>query len=202
MTESIHFPSFPPAPNGGYKGLSADPPWKYDDSLPGPGRGAESHYDSLHPKAIAGMAPQVRAITAPNAHLHLWCTNSFIGEAYHVAEAWGFTPKTVVTWVKVTDAPETLPYERDEPAEVSERIGMGHYYRNTTEHMLFAVKGSLSTFRNDAPTHLFAERTEHSAKPEKAYRLIEDMSPGPYLDMFARESRDGWDAWGAEIGDE
>lgn len=197
MTD-IPFPEFAPLPDENYRTVVADPPWAYDDTLPGDTRGAESHYETLPTGMIAGMGPQIRAATAPSAHLYLWCTNGFVADAHDVAEAWGFDPKTLVTWVKVLDEPSTLPHERDDSFEVVPRIGMGHYFRNTTEHMLFATKSNRSTNRNDTPTHFFAERTEHSAKPTKAYRLVEAMSDGPYLELFARNERENWDVWGKE----
>jgi len=178
----------------------ADPPWAYDDDLPGPGRGSDSHYDTLHNGTVAGMGPQIRKATAPTAHLYLWFTNSFIEQAMHVANAWGFEQKTIITWLKVTDEPNGLPHERDEPTPINEHIGMGHYLRNCTEHILFCAKGNKATDRNDVPNYILAERTEHSSKPAKSYRLAEELSNAlPRLELFSRESRDGWDAWGDEV---
>lgn len=175
-----------------------DPPWAYDDDMPGPGRGSNSHYDTLHFGTIMGMAPQVREITAPTAHLYLWTTNSFMREAMEISQAWGFEQKTIITWLKVKDEPRGLPHTRNRPTEIEERIGMGHYLRNVTEHILFCTKGNLSTSRNDVPNIFFAERDEHSRKPDKAYTLAEDLSPSPRLDMFSRTKRAGWDVWGDE----
>jgi len=198
-TEHIQFPELPPIPKGNFKTVMADPPWAYDDDLPGPGRGSGSHYDTLHAGSVAGMGPQIRKVTAPSAHLYLWFTNSFIEEAMQVAEAWGFEQKTIITWLKVTDEPEGLPHERDKSPPVNERIGMGHYLRNCTEHMLFCTKGNKATDRNDVPNYILAERTEHSAKPAKAYRLAEELSDAPpRLELFSRDPRPGWDVWGDE----
>lgn len=194
----LEFPSLPPVPDESYRTIMADPPWAYDDDMPGPGRGSSSHYDTLHYGTVLGMAPQIREITAPAAHLYLWTTNSFLAEALEIAGAWGFDQKTIITWVKVTDEPRTLPHERDHEVSVSERIGMGHYYRNVTEHMLFCTKGNLGTSSNDVPNAFFAERDEHSAKPRKAYRLVEHQSPEPRLELFSRQDRGGWDSWGDE----
>lgn len=199
--DTVHFPSLPPLPDGDYRTVMADPPWAYDDTLPGGGRGAESHYDVLDEHMVAGMGPQVRAVTDQVAHLYLWTTNSFVPEAYEIAEAWGFEPKTLITWVKASDAPETLPHERDEPATARREFGMGHYARNTTEHMVFATKGNLGTNANDAVTHFLAKSSDHSSKPEKAYRLAEYLSDGPRLELFSRRDRSGWDTWGDEAED-
>lgn len=194
----LDFPSVPPLPDGDFRTLMVDPPWAYDDDMPGPGRGSSSHYDTLHYGTVLGMAPQVRQATAPAAHLYLWTTNSFMDEALDIASAWGFDQKTVITWVKVTDEPDTLPHERESPVRINERIGMGHYLRNVTEHMLFCTKGNLSTSENSVPNVFFAERDAHSAKPAKAYKLAEVLSPEPRLDMFSRKMRKGWEIWGDE----
>jgi N6-adenosine-specific RNA methylase IME4 len=96
-------------------------------------------------------------------------------------EAWGFKFKTVLTWVK--------------PG-----LGMGHYFRNNTEHVLFAVRGRLGLARHDVPTAFSFPRRGHSEKPEEFYNLVESCSPGPYLELFSRSLRPGWTMWGDEIG--
>lgn len=196
----MQLPEFPELPdkNNHYRTIVADPPWPYNDGLPGGGRGADSHYDSLPVGMIQGLGPFVNKIASSHAHLYMWATNKFIDDAYEVCRAWGFEPKTLVTWVKVNDEPIGLPGDRDSPVPVKERIGMGHYFRNTTEHLIFAQKGSLKTERNDMPSHFFAERTDHSEKPDKSYVMVEEMSPGPYFEMFARRTWRNWDVWGNE----
>lgn len=173
----------------------ADPPWQYrdklrmgvrDDGTPQRGhRGAESHYDCLTLEAIAAMGdPQDGSIAgfpiAPHAHLYLWTTNAFMREAHGIAEAWGFTPRTILTWVKTS-------------------IGMGFYFRNTTEHVIFAVRGSLRCRHKDQSTDFAAPRAQHSQKPDIFYSIVERMSPGPYLDLFARRERAGWVSWGDQL---
>ena len=101
-------------------------------------------------------------------------------QAHDLAATWGFVPKTILTWIKP-------------------RLGMGHYFRNNTEHVVFAVKGSLRTLRKDCRTAFEAQQGRHSEKPAAFYDMVESMSPGPYLDVFARKQRFGWDAWGAEV---
>lgn len=194
----LSFPSLPDLPEGGFKTVMADPPWAYDDDLPGPARGSGSHYDTLHYGTVMGMGPQIRKVTAPHAHLYLWTTNSFMEEALQVAEEWGFDQKTILTWVKVTDEPHDLPHERDQAVSVKERIGMGNYFRNTTEHLIFAVKGTRGVELNTMPTHIYAVRSEYSSKPDKAYRLAEEASPEPRLELFSRRNRKGWVVWGDE----
>lgn len=195
----IEFPDLPAVPDGPYKTIMADPPWAYDDDMPGPGRGSGSHYDTLHYGSVLGMAPQIQEITDASAHLYLWTTNSFMEEALEITEAWGFDQKTIITWTKVKEGPRGLPHERDYPTKVKERIGMGHYLRNVTEHIIFGAKGNLSTNLNNVPNIIFAEREEHSAKPEKAYQLAEQLSPEPRIDLFSRQKRKGWDTWGDEV---
>lgn len=181
-SDEVYAPTFPPLPDGQYKTVLADPPWRYDDDLPGDGRGADTHYETLTPQAVAGLGPQIRKITAPQAHLYLWTTNSFIADAHEVAEAWGFDPKTILTWNKP-------------------QMGMGHYFRNCTEHVVFGVKGNLNTVNNDVLTSFTADRTAHSSKPTKLYEIAETQSYEPRIELFAREPRQGWDAWGKEVDD-
>ena len=194
----IPFPSLPPVPDGQYRTVLADPPWAYDDDLPCPKRGSSAHYDTLHAKTVAGMGPQIRKITDGNCHLYLWVTNSFLQAGFDIIKTWGFTYKTMITWVKITEGPGCLPHETDS-IKVNPRIGMGRYFRNVTEHLMFATKGSLTTQSNRIGTVLFDERTEHSQKPELAYNLIEEASEGPRLELFARSRRSGWDCCGDEL---
>jgi N6-adenosine-specific RNA methylase IME4 len=122
----------------------------------------------------------------PNAHLYLWTTNAFFSEAHELAETWGFEPKTVLTWGKVK--PDGSP-----------SMKMGHYYRGATEHAIFCVRGRLKLIGEATrPTLYLSPRLGHSVKPDWFYQLVEEKSPGPRLEMFARRSRVGWDAWGNE----
>jgi N6-adenosine-specific RNA methylase IME4 len=171
-----------------YTTIVADPPWSYNDKLDsgntgfGPTggriRGAANHYSTMSIEDICALP--VEACAAPNAHLYLWTTNAFMVEAHRVVEAWGFTQKTILTWVKP-------------------QIGMGWYYRNNTEHVLFAVRGSLRTLNKSQPTSFEARRLRHSEKPDRFYQIVEAMSPGPYLDIFARRERARWDVFGNEV---
>jgi N6-adenosine-specific RNA methylase IME4 len=122
-----------------------------------------------------------------NAHLYLWTTNTFVAEAWRVAEKWGFEPKTLITWVKTKNDGTGL------------RIGMGRSFRNCTEQVVVATRGRLSFLRHDVPNVIFAPREAHSRKPALFYDVVESMSPGPYLELFARPPlRAGWAAWGLE----
>lgn len=153
--------------------LVIDPPWQYDNRAT---RGAaEDHYPTMSMDELSAL----ELPAADNAHLYLWVTNGFLREGFALLDAWGFTYKACLTWCKP-------------------QIGMGNYFRNATEHVYFAVRGSLPTEANNISTWFVADRTRHSAKPEQFYDIVEKSSPGPYMEMFARRRRLGWHVWGNE----
>jgi N6-adenosine-specific RNA methylase IME4 len=163
----------PDDPPDVFGAIVIDPPWRYDNVAT---RGAaEDHYQTMSLDELAAM----ELPAADNAHLYLWVTNSFMRDGFDLLDEWGFTYKTCLTWCKP-------------------QIGMGNWFRNTTEHVLFGVRGKYPTLRNDVPTHFVANRTKHSAKPESFYDLVESCSEGPWLEMFARRRRFGWHVWGNE----
>lgn len=209
--------------------IVADPPWPYTDAIDAKAgrRGAATQYQTMSIDGICAMFPRVCEeagvrIDDAGAHLYLWTTNAFLEEAHRVARAWGFKPKTVVTWIKgrlVIDEHKMTgqlgkPTTRPEVAETTgighhgrmvprlvQQIGQGHYFANSTEHLLLAVRGKLWTHVRGVPTAFIAPRTRtHSEKPREAYALVERMSPGGYLEIFARHTRPGWRAWGNEVG--
>lgn len=165
-----------------WRTIVADPPWPYDD--PGIRGGVGHHYQTMSVDEIAAM--RVRELAWDNAHLWLWITNSHLHEGVgaQVARAWGFEPKTILTWDKGS-------------------IGTGHYLRNQTEHAILAVRGTAPLKRDNVPTILRAKRSrQHSEKPPEFYYLVEDCCDGRYLELFARRQRDGglrWDCWGDEL---
>ncbi len=172
-----------------YQTILADPPWDYDLSRKRHvGRSirslASDYYSCMTMDELYKLP--VPKITEANAHLYLWVTNAFVHEGHHLAEAWGFRPITLITWVK-------------------DKFGMGYYFRQQTEHIIFGVKGSLQVKRHDIPTYFEAKRYDHSTKPYGFYEIIESMSPPHYLELFARShspmfpKRDGWDCWGNEV---
>ena len=163
----------PAPPVGTYAAVVIDPPWSYSNVAT---RGAAADH---YPTMTVDELEQLDIPSAPNSHLYLWVTNGFLREGLDLLEVWGYRYKTTLTWCKP-------------------QIGMGNWFRNSTEHVLFAVKGSLATLRNDVPTWFKADRTQHSAKPESFYDLVESCSPGPWLEMFARRRRLGWETWGNE----
>lgn len=172
-----------------YRTIVVDPPWRYRDL--GGAHGTAKQYSTMSLEDIASLS--VGDWAEDDAHLYIWATNHFVREAVNFAEGWGFDLKTMLTWVK------HYPHQR--------WLGMGRYYRNATEHVVFAARGSLAVLRRDCSTVLFAPRKRHSAKPEAFYDMVETMSPGPYLDVFARRQRqvlfgpnagEQWGTWGNE----
>lgn len=162
-----------------YSTAVIDPPWQYGDRLPGAGRGAAKHYPTLDLYEI-GRLP-IPELAADDAHLWLWVTNSFVHDGFHLMAQWGFAYKTMLTWAKP-------------------QIGMGRYLRNTTEHVLFGVRGRLpAEGPKNIPSHVLAPRGKHSRKPDEAYDVIRTISPAPRIDLFAREEREGFDVWGNEV---
>lgn len=164
-----------------YKTIYADPPWKKESG--GGGRGANFHYPLMSTKEI--MEIPVQEIADENCHLYIWATNSTIPDALKVIEAWGFKYITCITWMK-------------------DRISLGQYYRGLTEHCLFARKGMLpykmdGGKRVQGVTGFYEKKGQHSEKPKKMREMIEKVSYGPFLEMFAREYHPGWDVWGNEV---
>jgi N6-adenosine-specific RNA methylase IME4 len=153
----------------------ADPPWQYGNPR-GTKAGAGYVYDTMPLDAIKALP--VVDMAEDDAHLWIWGTNMKLDWAYDVARAWGFDPTTLLTWCK-------------------SQPGVGAYLRNNTEHCLLAVRGNPIT-PPDKPTasYFIAPRTEHSAKPDSFYDLVEQVSPAPYVELFARRARFGWDYWG------
>lgn len=170
----VQSPDAPPAA-GSYGVVVADPPWQYDNRAT---RGAaEDHYPTMTLDELRALP--AGAWAAPQSHLYLWTTNGFLREAFTILDAWGFTYKTTLVWVKP-------------------QIGMGNYFRSSTEYVLFGVKGSLRTLDSNQRNWFEAPRGRHSKKPGCFFDLVEKCSAGPYLEMFAREKRLGWDVWGNE----
>ncbi|MTD46703.1 methyltransferase [Conexibacter sp. W3-3-2] len=167
-----------PSPKKKFKTLLADPPWDIQQKG---ARGAEQHYDLMTLDRIKAMP--ISDLMEDDAHLWLWVTNATLRDGYDVAEAWGFTVRSPLTWVKF-------------------RLGLGNYLRNSTEHLLFATRGKAPVQYRAQPTWINAPVTDHSHKPEEQYALIERVSPGPYLELFARRqplSTSDWSVWGNQI---
>lgn len=166
-----------------------DPPWRFQNRT---GKMAPEHrrlnrYETLELEDIKRMP--VAAHAAKPCHLYMWCPNALLKEGLEVMEAWGFKYKTNLVWYKVRK--DGGPDGR----------GVGFYFRNVTELILFGTRGSLRTLDpGRKQVNLIATRKrEHSRKPTESYELIERCSPGPYLEIFAREPVSGWTSWGNEV---
>ena len=164
-----------------YGVIAADPPWDVQQkgSL-----GADKHYDLMTLEQIKGIGDAVNALAEDNAHLYLWVTNATLRVGYDVMEAWGFTPRSPLTWVKP-------------------RFTLGNYLRNATEHVLFGTRGKAPVQFKSQPTWVFAPLQEHSVKPDEMYSIIDRVS-GPdtqKLELFARRRPPAlnWSVWGNEI---
>ena len=179
-----------------YGTIVADPPWEYGSTFtPKPKgdewqKGAECPYSGMTSEEVAALP--ARDLVGPNAHLYLWVTNAFMEDGYAIARAWGFTPKTLLTWGKVQE-------------DGSPSMKVGHWFRSATEHAIFATRGTVP--RKDAiarPTLMLWPRIkQHSVKPAAFGDLVESVSPGPYVELFARAPRLGCVHWGHgyEIGE-
>ena len=130
----------------------------------------------------------VKDITAKNAHLYLWVPNALLPEGMQVLEAWGFRYVSNIVWAK-----------RRKDGGPDGR-GVGFYFRNVTELLLFGVRGSMRTLQpgRSQVNMIETRKREHSRKPDEQYDLIESCSPGPYLEMFSRHLQQGWMGWGDE----
>jgi len=173
---------------GQYSTILADPPWQFQNRT---GKMAPEHtrllrYPTMELKEILELP--VAKLAAAKSHLYLWVPNALLQEGLRVMEAWGFTYKSNLVWYKVRK--DGGPDGR----------GVGFYFRNVTELVLFGVRGSMRTL---APGRrqvnlLSTRKREHSRKPDEIYDLIESCSPGPYLEVFARFRRPSWNQWGNE----
>ncbi|MEX0832944.1 MAG: MT-A70 family methyltransferase [Actinomycetota bacterium] len=171
-----------------FRTILADPPWRFTNRT---GKVAPEHrrlsrYDTMSWKEIAALP--VADVVADPSHCYLWTPNALIPEAVRVLEEWGFNYKTMLIWHKV----------RKDGG--SDGRGVGFYFRNVTEPVLFGVRGRLRTRKpGRRQVNLLATRKrEHSRKPDELYPIIESCSPGPYLELFARYPQPGWAVWGDE----
>lgn len=184
---------------GAYCVIYADPPWRFATySDKGKGRSAEAHYDCLSIDDIKRFP--VASWAASDAVLLLWTTDPLLPRALEVIEAWGFTYKTVgFYWVKLNKSAQ----RRLARGHLTERdffTGLGFWTRANPEPCLLATRGAPKRLAGDVPKLLIAPRREHSRKPDETYARIERLLPGLYLELFARQSRPGWDGFGDQEG--
>lgn len=172
--------------DGTFSTIVADPPWQYGNTST---RGAaEDHYPTMTIEELCAL-DVARERAAEQSHLYLWATAGHLPEAFRVMESWGFEYKTYLVWAKP-------------------QMGMGNYFRVSTELVLFGIRGGLRTRTRDTMNYFTVGRGKHSSKPEQFYDLVERNSPGPYLELFARCVADtallcrcnqchrGWTTWG------
>lgn len=157
-----------------YRTITADPPWRFGSAATK--ADARKKYSTMTIEDLCAMP--VGDLADTSAHLWLWALNGMMEEAYTVVRAWGFRPVTLVTWCK--------------PGP-----GVGYYLRNNTEQCIFATRGApMVPATKPLSTWFIWPRGAHSAKPAAFGDLVEQVSPGPYLELFARAQRLGWDTWG------
>lgn len=155
--------------------ILADPPWDINQRG---AYGANKHYDLMPLERIKAMP--IKDLAEENGHCWLWVTNNTLRCGFDVLEAWGFTPRSVFTWIKL-------------------RIGLGVYLRNCTEHVLLGTRGKAPVLCKNQINFGIFQVQDHSHKSEEIHKIVERVSPGPYLELFARRRMPGWDVWGNEI---
>jgi N6-adenosine-specific RNA methylase IME4 len=157
--------------------IYADPPWPYENTATR--AAANNHYPTMTVEEIKTLP--IPELAAESSHCHLWTTNGFLSEALQVLVAWGFEYKGVFVWAKP-------------------RIGPGNYWRVAHEFMLLGVRGRCPFLEKSQRSWQCMEPGRHSEKPEEVRRIIERVSPPPYLELFGRRLADGWTVWGEEVG--
>ena len=177
---------------GGFSTILADPPWRFSNRT---GKVAPEHkrlgrYSTMSLEEIKDM--HVSEVASQNAHLYLWVPNALLPEGLDVMKDWGFRYVSNIIWAK-----------RRKDGGPDGR-GVGFYFRQVTEILLYGVKGHLRTLSpgRSQVNMIETRKREHSRKPDEQYELIEACSPGPYLELFARYPREGWVVWGNESAED
>jgi N6-adenosine-specific RNA methylase IME4 len=172
--------------------ILADPPWQFQNKT---GKVAPEHrrlarYATLSLQDIRDLP--IGEVSANVAHLYLWVPNALLPDGLAVMQAWGFNYKSNIVWHKI----------RKDGG--SDGRGVGFYFRNVTEMILFGVRGknarTLQAGRRQV-NYISSRKREHSRKPDEQYPIIEACSPGPYLELFARGARKSWTSWGNQADD-
>ena len=161
-----------------YATIYADPPWHYANVASR--AAAVSHYDTMTSAQLCQLP--IDKLAEPNAHLHLWTTNSHLPDAFSVIEAWGFKYKSCLVWIKP-------------------QLGMGNYWRVSHEFLLLGVRGSLPIEDKTLKSWFVEKRRRHSSKPWCARELVERASPPPYLELFGRAEvpYSNWTVFGNQV---
>ncbi|MBR7653365.1 S-adenosylmethionine-binding protein [Brucella oryzae] len=176
-----------------FKTVLADPPWRFINRTGkvAPEHARLSRYSTMSTSEIEALP--ISSICQETCHLYLWVPNALLPDGLSVMSAWGFQYKSNIIWHKI----------RKDGG--SDGRGVGFYFRNVTEILLFGVRGKNA--RTEAPArsqvnYIASRKREHSRKPDEQYDLIERCSKGPYLELFARGTRPGWTYWGNQANDE
>jgi N6-adenosine-specific RNA methylase IME4 len=174
---------------GKYGAILIDPPWRFANRTGkiGPEHKRLRRYDTMTFEEIAALP--VGGLASPKSHLYMWSPNALLYEALTIMKAWGFVYKTNIVWYKIRK--DGGPDGR----------GVGFYFRNVTELLLFGAKGKLRTLKpgRTQVNIMLSRKEEHSKKPDSVYDLIERCSPGPFLELFSRQRMPGWTQWGDEV---
>lgn len=168
------------------KTLVADPPWQFQDRLPGKSRGAAKNYPVLSLEDICNFLKTNHIQVADDARLFLWRVSSMQEEALAVMDAWGFTLKSELIWIKKT-------------VNGARWFGMGHTVRMEHEVCLIGSRGHPPVLNRSVRSCFEAKYTRHSGKPEKFFDIVKRLSPGPYAELFARVPRPKWLQIGNEL---
>jgi N6-adenosine-specific RNA methylase IME4 len=180
-------------PPGGFRCILADPPWNYESKKPtermrpcvaaGKNPASVNHYyETMKLNEIKAMP--VESFSSMDSVLFLWATTPLLPEAFDVMQAWGWKYKTTITWHKTNND------------------CMGYWFRVCTEHLIVGVRGDVKPFRSMRRTLLETPRRKHSQKPNESYAMIEEVCEGPRIELFARQKREGWEAWGNQVDSE
>jgi N6-adenosine-specific RNA methylase IME4 len=178
--------------NKKFSTIMADPPWQFTNRT---GKIAPEHrrlnrYETMSLEDICSLP--ISEMAKDTAHLYLWVPNALLPEGLAVLSAWGFKYKSNIIWHKI----------RKDGG--SDGRGVGFYFRNVTEILLFGVRGknarTLEPGRRQV-NMIQTRKREHSRKPDEQYDIIEACSPGPYLELFSRGARPGWSVWGNQADD-
>lgn len=174
---------------GRFGTILADPPWKFQNKT---GKMAPEHkrlfrYHTMTNEEILSMP--ISDLSLPKSHLYLWVPNALIEFGLEVMKSWGFEYKTMLVWYKI---------RKDGGPD---RRGVGFYFRNVTEVILFGTRGQLRTLQpgRSQENIIISQKRGHSIKPDELYPIIESCSEGPYLELFARRKRKNWTSWGDEV---
>lgn len=176
-----------PFPDKKYKAILADPPWSFKNySKKGEGRNVNRHYDVMKLSDIKKLP--IGNLADNDCVLFMWATGPLLDKAFDVISAWGFTYKTLAfTFIKQNKKSSSL------------FMGGGYWTRSNAEICLLATKGKPKRINADVMQPIIAPRREHSRKPDEIHDRIERLVAGPYIELFARSMKKGWDVWGNDV---